>query len=253
VSRAGEAVTLYDGRMASAYNDGRHLLPEAEDAWVTSIRDLVPPGAAIVDVGAGTGRFARPLARRFGATVTAVEPAPRMRAVGAGVPQPGVAWVAGSAEALPVRSGVADVVWLACVVHYLDLAVAGRELARVLNGAGRVLVRSTFPDRFDRIEWLRWFPAARAIDERRMPSVEDLQEAWAPHDLSLEARVATRHLVARDLDDLADRLSRRAISTLTLISDDDFARGLAALRAHARTAPPRPVHSHVDVVSFVRR
>jgi SAM-dependent methyltransferase len=247
-----ELPTMYEGRMAAAYDAGRQLLPEAEVGWSETVGELVAPGATVVDVGAGTGRFARLFAERLAATVIAVEPAARMRSVGVGRRDAGVTWVAGSAERLPIATGRADVAWLSCVVHYLDLDAAGRELAGVICDGGRVLVRSTFPDRFDELEWIGWFPTARAIDEQRMPTVEQIERAWAPHGLRLEARLPSSHMVARDLHELVDRLGQRAISTLELISDAEFAAGLAALRAHADEVPPRPAYSAMDVLSFTR-
>ena len=247
--------TIYEGRMATAYDAGRQLLPEAEDGWAETIAGLVPDVATVVDVGAGTGRFSRLFAERFSATVVAVEPAARMRSIGARPPQADagarISWVAGAAERLPVASGRTDVAWLSCVVHYLDLDVAGRELARVVRpGDGRVLVRSTFPDRFDELEWMRWFPAARTIDETRMPSVEQIEHAWAPAGLRLAARLPSSHVIARDLHELAARLEHRAISTLELIGDAEFEQGLAALRAQADVTPPRPTYSAMDILSF---
>jgi SAM-dependent methyltransferase len=242
---------LYEGPMATAYEPGRSLLPEAEDGWAAIVAPLVPDGSLVVDVGAGTGRFARLFATRFACRVVAVEPAAGMRS--AARSPGGVSWVAGRAEALPLASGSADVAWLSCVAHYLDLDAAGRELARVVRsdgGGGRVLVRSTFPDRFDGLEWLRWFPAARAIDEARMPSVERMVEAWAPHGLELEARIPSRQLIAHDLHALVARLEHRAISTLALISDDEFHAGLTALRAQADGSAPRPTYSAMDILAF---
>jgi SAM-dependent methyltransferase len=248
------ASSIYGGRMAGAYDAGRQLLPEAEDGWAATVQDLVPAGATVVDVGAGTGRFARLFVERFAARVVAVEPSVRMRSVGSGRRDAGVAWVAGAAERLPVRGGGADIVWLSCVAHYLDLDAAGRELARVIgeDRGGRVLVRSTFPDRFDELEWLGWFPTARGIDDERMPSVEGIERAWAPHGLRLEARLPSSHVIAGDLHELVDRLEHRAISSLELISDAEFAAGLAALRTYADSVPPRPSYSAMDVLSFTR-
>jgi hypothetical protein len=122
----------------------------------------------------------------------------------------------------------------------------------VLDDGGCVLVRSTFPDRFDDLEWMRWFPAARAIDEVRMPTVERLQEAWAPHGLQLEARIPNSQVIARDLDELVRRLEHRAISTLELIGDAEFERGLAALRQQAAQQPSRPSYSAMDILAFTR-
>jgi ubiquinone/menaquinone biosynthesis C-methylase UbiE/catechol 2,3-dioxygenase-like lactoylglutathione lyase family enzyme len=237
--------------MAREYDRGRRLLPEAEDVWAHSLDGLVAPGDRVVDAGAGTGRFAALFARRLGCRVVAVEPSAEMRAAGRGTHASGVTWAAGAAEALPLRSGAADLVWMSCIVYYVDLARAGREVARVLAPGGRVVVRSDFNDRYDEQFWTRWFPAARAVDAQRMPSVEAIAAAWAPSGLRLEARVPFRHPVARDLTDLAERFARRAISTLTLISDDDYARGMAALWADARREPAEPVYAAMDLLVFV--
>jgi ubiquinone/menaquinone biosynthesis C-methylase UbiE len=246
----GRAVD-YSGRMAGNYDAGRELSPDAEEAWARTVASHAGPGCVVVDVGAGTGRFARRFAERFDAEVIAVEPARGMRAEGIGATgSTSVRWIAGRAEALPVRAATADVVWLCCVVHYLDLAAAGSELARILRPGGTLLVRSVFPDRFDDLTWLRWFPTARAIDEERMPTVDGIVDAWRPCGLTLEARVQSDHRAADDLAGLADRLQHRAISTLELISDDEFEVGLAALRADAATTPVGPVYSPVDVLVF---
>jgi hypothetical protein len=85
-----------------------------------------------------------------------------------------------------------------------------------------------------------------------MPSVEGIERAWAPHGLQLEARRPSSHVRARDLHELADRLEHRAISSLALISDAEFAAGLAALRAYADSVPPRPSYTAMDLLSFTR-
>jgi SAM-dependent methyltransferase len=182
--------------------------------------------------------------------VIAIEPATGMRAQRNNGAGGDLAWLAGRAEALPLRQGTVDVAWLCCVIHYLHLPAAGVEIRRVLRPDGRVLVRSVFPDRFDDLVWLRWFPAARAIDEARMPTVDHLRTVWDDIGVRLEKRIPAQHLVADDLHDLADRLSHRAISTLELISDDDFNAGLDKLRSDAHVLPRAPVYSTVDTLVF---
>lgn len=243
---------IYEGPFANGYDSGRALLPDAEEAWAKSVEGLVPPTSTVLDVGAGTGRFSGLFGRRVGCSVVAVEPAGAMRSRGAARRQASVAWVAGRAESLPVRDGAVDVVWLACVVHYLDLDAAGREFARVLRRGGQVLVRGTFPERFDDVEWLRWFPAARALDEGRMPTVSRLEEAWRRCGLYLAERRLVQHLAAASLEDLAERLSYRSISTLELIPDAEFETGMTALREAATSDSNRPVYSPVDTLSFRR-
>lgn len=243
----------YEGPHASRYDRGRELTPHAEGVWRRAVEPYLTDARVVLDVGAGTGRFSRRLAVHFAASVIAVEPASAMRAVAAASPLGAhERWLAGRAEALPVRDGTVDVVWLAFVAHHLDLERTGAELARVLAPAGRVLVWSVFPDRFDDVEWMRWFPAARAIDAARMPSVEHVRQAWAGAGLALLGRELHPVEVAPHLADLAGRIEQRAISTLELISDLEFERGLDALRQAASSGCAAPVTSPHELVVFGR-
>jgi SAM-dependent methyltransferase len=113
------------GNAAAEYELGR---PEWPDE-VVRVGDL-PDEAEVLDLGAGTGKLTRVLARRF-ARVTAVEPSAGMRAliVGAEV-------LDGSAEAIPVPDASFNGVFCAESFHWFDWPVALREIARVLRPRG---------------------------------------------------------------------------------------------------------------------
>ena len=84
----------------------------------------------MLDLGAGTGRLTRELARRF-ASVVAVEPDEEMRAlIDVGTV------VAGSAEAIPLEDGSVDCVFVGEAFHWFDAPRAIPELARVLVPRG---------------------------------------------------------------------------------------------------------------------
>lgn len=241
----------YDGEISRGYERGRSLSAEALATWRGAIEAFVPPTGVIVDVGAGTGRFARPLAELAGRAVVAVEPSHGMRAERADA-EADLVWVAGSAEALPLVTGSVGLVWSAYTTHYLDLPRAASEIERVLRPGGRALVWNAFPDVFDDMEWFRWFPSARAIDEDRMPSAATVRQALDSAGLTFAARTDHRMLMAPDLASLADRLAHRSISTLRLISDHEFDDGLRRLRAAAATQGDtgRPVHAPNVMLRF---
>lgn len=235
----------YDGVIAERYADGRGLSAQAVATWREAVLPSVPDDAPILDVGAGTGRFTRLLASLAPGRVVAIEPAAGMRRS----LESGSA-AAGTAEALPVRSGSIGLVWSAFTTHYLDLDAAGQEFTRVLAPAGEVAIWHAFPDVFDDLEWFRWFPTAREIDEDRMPGAASVVEALARTGLEFTGRSEHRMLIAADLAALADRLAHRSISTLHLISDDEFFDGLAQLRAHAADVPPAPVYAPNVLLRF---
>ncbi len=157
--------------------------------------------------------------------------------------RPAVDWIGGTAERLPLAESSASAVWSAFTTHYLDLPAAAGEFHRVLEPGGVVLVWHAFEDVFDDLEWYRWFPAARQIDEARMPTFKEVVGAFEGAGLRLVERSTQSMLIAEDLDALANRLAHRAISSLELISDEDFEAGLADLRAFATSVPPSPVYS----------
>jgi SAM-dependent methyltransferase len=99
-------------------------------------------GDRLVDIGCGPGAAARAAARR-GASVVGVDPAPVMLRVGRLATRRSlpVRFVEGSAEALPLDDGAADVVWsLASVHHWSDVEAGVAEARRVLGADGRLLV-----------------------------------------------------------------------------------------------------------------
>ena len=104
----------------------------------------VGPQDRVLDVGCGPGGAAREAARR-GAAVTGVDPAPLMLALGrrlsCGQSGRGIAFVEGTAEALPVADRSVTVAWaISSAHHWADVAAGLRELHRVLEPGGRLII-----------------------------------------------------------------------------------------------------------------
>lgn len=100
------------------------------------------PGEHVVDVGCGPGVAAR-RAQQAGAVVVGVDPAAVMLRVARARwrTRPDLDWRPGTAEALPVADGWADVVWsLSTVHHWADLDAGLAEARRALRPGGRLVV-----------------------------------------------------------------------------------------------------------------
>lgn len=111
------------------------------DADLAARLTAVGPGDHVVDVGCGPGVAVR-RAARAGATVVGVDPAPVMLRVGRLLTHsgPGVRYVEGGAESLPLPDDSATVLWsIATVHHWRDLDAGLEEARRVLAPGGRLL------------------------------------------------------------------------------------------------------------------
>jgi SAM-dependent methyltransferase len=122
-------------QQSSTYQRGRPEYPAELRGWL--VHDLgAKQSAAVVDLGAGTGKFTRLLAS-LGAAVTAIEPVEAMReqlvqAVS------GVHALPGSAESMPLDDASVDAVACAQAFHWFANAAALREIHRVLRPRGRL-------------------------------------------------------------------------------------------------------------------
>src|SRR5262245_45392760 len=109
----------FEGVTAARYaSDDRPAFGDLDGRVIEALATDLPPTGLLLDVGAGTGAFARRAAAAFpGARVVAVEPSaaysagwrlPRARGA-AGGRVSGVVGVRARAEALPLSDGAADV------------------------------------------------------------------------------------------------------------------------------------------------
>ncbi len=131
-------------RAAEAYERGRPSYP------TTAIAALVRATGAdhrstVLDVAAGTGKLTRLLSATGLGRLIAVEPVEAMRRTcSAAVPR--VPVVAGLAQALPLRDGVADVITVGQAFHWFAGPEALAELHRVLKPKGCLALVWNVPD-----------------------------------------------------------------------------------------------------------
>src|SRR5262245_43919917 len=112
--------------------------------------------ARVLDLGAGTGRVTRELARRFD-QVVAVEPDERMRALHGEA-------LAGSAEATPLDDASVDAVFVGEAFHWFDTEAAIPEIARVLRSRGGLAIL-----------WTYWWETEPPLPEEALAA---LREPW---------------------------------------------------------------------------
>jgi ubiquinone/menaquinone biosynthesis C-methylase UbiE len=178
-------------------------------------------GRRVLDVGCGTGRFSAALHER-GSRVWAVDPSPEMVAAAR---NRGVNAKVAAAERLPFKEGWFEraVMWL--VVHLVDRPRAFAELRRVLGSESRLAIATFDPSHFDRFWLNELFPSLERIDRERFPTEHELTRELRA--AGLEPRVTPLSQRAQITREAAlERIRGRYISTLELLSEDEYRSGL---------------------------
>jgi ubiquinone/menaquinone biosynthesis C-methylase UbiE len=235
------------------YDAARSLPASAARELMEALRRHVrPPVQVVVDLGCGTGRFLAPLSETFDVPVLGIEPAANMMAVAKANSDSATArLVRGEADRIPLADGSADLVFLSQVFHHLeDRGAALAEFRRVLRSQGCLAIRQTTRENLDSYYYQRFFPDARQLDERRLPSrsaVLRLARAAGYRLLTLDALCSE---IAPTSADYVAKIALRSYSDLTDISDAAFHRGLSDLEACSRESPDFPRFAENDFFVF---
>src|SRR5512138_1600672 len=147
-----EAARGFDAA-AGVYERARPEYPRAAvDAAFAALR--LAPGARLLDLGAGTGKFSR-LAAARGARVLALDTSDAMIRLAAGAA--GVLPVRAAAEAIPAGDAAFDGATAASAFHWFDGPRALAEIHRVLRPGARLVLLWNARD--DSVPWVARFTA----------------------------------------------------------------------------------------------
>ncbi|WP_242894755.1 class I SAM-dependent methyltransferase [Actinomadura litoris] len=246
----------YDTDQYREYARSRALTEQQLQAWLSAFEAALPARRPLtgLDVGSGTGRFTPALARAFG-PVTGIEPSVRMRedAQMQSLP-PGVRYLAGSAEDIPVQPGSADYVLMFLSWHHVqDKPGAIRELSRVLRPGGRLILRANFSDHHPRYWWLEHFPRGFEVDASLFQPLDEVvamftSAGWRVADFSTvtEPSSGTR-------GDMLERLRLRTGSFFAQLSSDEQAVGFRRLEQAVAADPDAPVPASAEPLLTLER
>ena len=230
--------------IAAHYAEGRSLSDQNMNMWLDLISEYskASPGAAVLDLGCGTGRFAIPMTERLGLRVTGADSSEEMLAQARQHDVlHGVRWDLQDAESLTYPDESFDLVFMSHLLHHVDRPRRViEECERVLASSGVLLIRWGPIEHIRNDVEHRFFPETREIDEERTPTVETL-DGWL-----IEAGIAgvtSQEIVHKRFDTAAAHLeavSLKFTSVLSMIPQDAFDAGLGALARYVAENPNDP-------------
>jgi SAM-dependent methyltransferase len=135
--------------------------------------------------------------------------------------------------------------------HVPDKPAALASVRRTLRPGGFLCIRTCSRDALDSYLYARFFPAARAFDERRLPTRDGLRDDASRAGFQLHAFETVSQRVADDLRQYREKVALRAHSDLQAISDAEFAAGLSRLDAWcAANGGAGEIREDVDLFTF---
>lgn len=220
-------------QIASSYDRYRDLSPSLLNLWLEKIIRLgkITPGMRVLDIGCGTGRLTIPLQQKAQAEVYGLDLSAEMlkRAQGKEGAET-VHWILGDAQALPFPDQSFDFTFMCLVLHHIEDKVrAIEEMYRVLKPGGRSLIWTSSHRQIKDSLLNEFFPSLPKIDLARFPSIpmiKDLMESAGYADICAEEVTFQEQILTNDY---IERVRNRYISTLRLISEEEFAAGMEKL------------------------
>lgn len=233
----------YDTEQYQDYTRGRALTEQQRQTWINAFTAVLPDRRPLVglDVGSGTGRFTPALARAFG-PVTGVEPADRMREIAQVQSRhPGVQYLAGSAEDMPVPTASADYALMFLSWHHVqDKSRAAGELARVLRPGGRLLLRGNFSDHHPRPWWLEHFHRGYEVDAALFQPLHEVIAMFTSAGWRVASFGTVTEPSSGSREAMLVRLRLRTLSFFAQLGPDELDAGFRRLEQAVAADPDAP-------------
>jgi len=227
--------------LAAGYVRYRRVHPRVRERLLQ--RGGITSAARVLEVGCGTGNYIVAVQEATGCIAWGLDPSVEMLAW-ARARSDYVAFLLGVAEALPLKAGACTHLFTVDVIHHLrDRSAFFREAHRVLADGGIICTVTDSADIIRHREPLAdCFPETVEVDLRRYPSVPQLMaEMRAAGFAGTAQEVVEYAFETRDISIYRER----GLSTLLLLPDDAFRRGLSRLERLAARGPIRVVLRYV--------
>ena len=236
----------YD-RSAACYEKHRGSSPRLAAEILTRLGEPPRP-ASVLDVGAGPGKLASAL-RELGARVVCADLSREMARLAR---SRGLECVRADAGRLPFADRSFDLVVLTYVLQHIpEWRSAVEECARVAKTCVTAVTASARQIRGH--VFARFFPSFAPADLARFPRIEELLACGEALGFEAEASEVMTSGVEFGPEYL-ERVRSKHVSTLELISEEEFRQGLEAIEKHMLRQQTHPTRFHLGtLITFKRR
>jgi len=212
------------------YNDTRAQPPNVLEFCLSKIVDLgkTSTGSIVLDVGCGTGIYTIPFAKKTNAVVFGLDSSKEMiKKAKMKEDSQRVEWQIGDAENLPFDNASFDCAIMTLVIHQIvNKKEAIDEIYRVLKKNGIFVIMTKSHGQLRR-SLIMDFPKTRQIDLKRFPTIPMFKHML----LSAGFKNTRYHVVSAgitkvSMENYLEKIRKKFISTLTLLSEEEFQEGL---------------------------
>lgn len=243
----------YDARLHAVYAAGREMSADALGTWMAAFAGQLPATRPLawLDLGSGTGRLTPALADAFGGPVYGVEPSVRMREQAPD--HPGVEYLAGAAESLPLPDASVDAALVFFVWHHVgDHAAGARELYRVVRPGGRLFVQANLAEAMPDVWWFRVVPEWLEVDRAQFRTEDEVRGDFTGAGWTLAGRERVTWLRSASLAQDVERLGLRAVSAFEHLSAEVVADGFARIEAALPSLEDGPQYETSELLVLQR-
>jgi ubiquinone/menaquinone biosynthesis C-methylase UbiE len=244
----------YDN-LADQYDRSRTLSPVNEVLWLDLFKQHLglDKTSRVLDIGCGTGRFSILIAQQFRCAVVGIDPSFSMLTKGkVKCLNDQVTWLRTRGEAIPFSEGIFDVCFASQVIHHFDDQLrAFVEMHRVLRHGGRIGIRISSHAQLKTILDYRFFPSALQIDRKRLPDIQTVRGLMQTVGFSIEAQKDVRQQLFESADDYLAKLGDKYSSVLSLISEEEYRKGLEKAAVYLGDGEFKPSDQYAEITFLV--
>ena len=200
------------------------------EQWVREVIQYCAPERteSVLDIGCGTGRYTELLNRFFG-TVYGLDRSAEMLGVAVREHEAGgVSFIRGEATSLPFQDSVFDMILMVMSLHQIgteNIVALFRSLRYKLREEGALVLITNSHSRMRRSNWAH-FPGVVARDLARFPSIPfTISELKAAGFRKVGYASVKKLFGTLPVEDYLARVEGKYISTLSMMSEDEFRRG----------------------------